>query len=130
MDPDPVPVAGVVAWRERILDGLTALGLTFTADAMQHAEVEANGAELQIRLPSEFKLMTKVEDLQKAIQNQQLGSIRIKLSFGDVQAVARVLPPAVQDASDVTAAALAHPEVQRFRDIFGGEVRAVRDLKE
>jgi hypothetical protein len=31
---------------------------------------------------------------------------------------------------EVTGRALAHPEVQRIREMFGGEVRAVRDLKE
>jgi hypothetical protein len=30
----------------------------------------------------------------------------------------------------VTGRALANPEVQRFREIFGGEVRKVRNLKE
>jgi hypothetical protein len=30
----------------------------------------------------------------------------------------------------VTRRALAHPEVQRFRDLLGGEVRGVRNLKE
>ena len=31
---------------------------------------------------------------------------------------------------EVTERALAHPEVQHFRDLFGGEVRTVRNLKE
>jgi hypothetical protein len=30
---------------------------------------------------------------------------------------------------DAAQRALANPEVQRFREVFGGEVRAVRDLK-
>ena len=29
-----------------------------------------------------------------------------------------------------TSRALANPEVQRFREVFGGEVRKVRNLKE
>ena len=32
--------------------------------------------------------------------------------------------------AEVTERALAHPEVQRFRELFGGEVRTVRNLKE
>jgi hypothetical protein len=31
---------------------------------------------------------------------------------------------------EVTGRALANPEVQRFREVFGGEVRKVRNLKE
>jgi hypothetical protein len=31
---------------------------------------------------------------------------------------------------EVTTRALANPEVQRFREVFGGEIRKVRNLKE
>ncbi len=51
--------------------------------------------------------------------------------FGEVKAAAQPLvqkPAAAED--EVTGRALAHPEVQRFRELFGGEVRAVRNLKE
>ena len=37
--------------------------------------------------------------------------------------------PAVKE-DEVTERALSHPEVQRFRELFGGEVRNVRNLKE
>jgi hypothetical protein len=50
--------------------------------------------------------------------------------FGEVKAPTAPInkPPAPED--EVTGRALAHPEVQRFRELFGGEVRAVRNLKE
>jgi len=38
--------------------------------------------------------------------------------------------PAPKKDDEVTERALAHPEVQRFRELFGGEVRTVRNLKE
>jgi len=51
--------------------------------------------------------------------------------FGEVKAAP---PPVMQKPAaaedEVTGRALAHPEVQRFREVFGGEVRAVRNLKE
>jgi hypothetical protein len=31
---------------------------------------------------------------------------------------------------DATRRALTNPEVQRFREVFGGEIRTVRNLKE
>jgi hypothetical protein len=37
-------------------------------------------------------------------------------------------PAAPED--DVSCRALANPEVRSFRDLFGGEVRTVRNLKE
>ena len=39
-------------------------------------------------------------------------------------------PPAASQADDTTSRALANPEVRRFREVFGGEVRRVRNLKE
>jgi hypothetical protein len=42
-------------------------------------------------------------------------------------AISPALPPTEDDA---TGRALANPEVQRFREVFGGEVRKVRNLKE
>ena len=33
-------------------------------------------------------------------------------------------------AGDAAARALENPEVQRFREVFGGEIRAIRNLKE
>jgi hypothetical protein len=124
-----------IDWRERILEGLAALGLTFTVDAMQHSEVEASGNELTVKLPAEFKLMADPEELQKAVRQQGLGPVRFKLVFGDTNAPVPAAPPQkaaarVQDVDEVTERALAHPEVQRFREIFGGEVRGVRNLKE
>jgi hypothetical protein len=117
-----------IDWREKILEGLTALGLTYTVDAMRHAEVEANGNELTVKLPAEFRLMANPDELQKAVREQGLGPVRFKLVFGDVSAAPA--PAKVQDEDEVTERALAHPEVQRFRQVFGGEVRGVRNLKE
>ena len=46
-------------------------------------------------------------------------------------APASLAAPPKSDAEDeVTGRALANPEVKRFREVFGGEVRKVRNLKE
>ena len=39
-------------------------------------------------------------------------------------------PPKTEAGDDVTDRALSHPEVRHFREVFGGEVRKVRNLKE
>jgi hypothetical protein len=39
-----------------------------------------------------------------------------------------VAPSASEDQA--TSRALAHPEVRRFQEVFGGEIRKVRNLKE
>ncbi len=123
--------ASEIDWREQILEGLTALGLTFTADAIAHAEIEAAGNDLSIRMPPEFKLVASADELQKAVKRQGLGPVRIKLAFGELSS--RPAAPArerVQNEDETAQRALAHPEVQRFRDVFGGEIRGIRNLKE
>jgi hypothetical protein len=75
-------------------------------------------------------LMTKVGELQQAAQKQQLGAVRFKLLFGDVSAPGSAVSPKPQPENQLSERALAHPEIQRFRETFGGEVRAVRNLKE
>ena len=98
-----------IDWRAQLLDGLNALGLTFTADAMSHANVAYAGNELQIQLPTEFKLVANPDELYKALAYQQLGSVKLKLSFGGENASAT--PSAVRPPthSEVTVRALEHP---------------------
>ncbi len=119
-----------VNWRAQILDGLTALGLTFTADAISHGEIEAKGNELTVKLPAEFQLMANPDELQKAIKHQGLGPVRFKFAFGAVAAPIAEIRRQSAPEDEVGPRALAHPEVQRFRELFGGEVRGVRNLKE
>jgi hypothetical protein len=55
----------------------------------------------------------------------------VKFAADDAGEPAAPLTPAAGKSEDeVTARALANPEVQRFREVFGGEVRKVRNLKE
>ena len=65
-----------------------------------------------------------------ALRHLGQAGLRFKIVFGDVKpAPAAVQKPSVQE-DEVMDRALAHPEVQRFRELFGGEVRNVRNLKE
>jgi DNA polymerase-3 subunit gamma/tau len=125
----PPPSPSASSWREQLHTTLMELGMTFTADAIQHSEVvEANG-ELRFTTPSEFKVSMNEGDLNLAVQRIACKPLKIKVTIRDVaaqQPVANQAPP----QNDVTSRALAHPEVQRFRDLFGGEVRTVRNLKE
>ena len=118
-------------WHQQLMQGLSALGLNFAVDAIAHAEVKAQGSELHVKIPDEFKLMANAADLQKALERQKLSPVHIKLSIGPTSALPATQPALVQPPeADVTHIALSHPEVQRFRDLFGGEVRAIRNLKE
>jgi hypothetical protein len=54
--------------------------------------------------------------------------LRVKIATGEAPPPG---PAAAGGSNDeVTGRALANPEVQRFREVLGGEVRKVRNLKE
>jgi DNA polymerase-3 subunit gamma/tau len=131
--PPPATLAapsGDIDWRERLHLALTELNMAFTADAVEHSSFAMAGGELQVTTPLEFKMMMSETDLRKAIQHLGLMAPKIKIGFGDVAAAPQMSakPKAMED--EATRAALANPEIQRFREVFGGEVRNIRNLKE
>ena len=105
-------------------------GLTFSADALAQADVQLLNNELLITASKEFQLDLGRDEILAALKQLGHPAMRFKVVFGAPQsAPAPAAKPAVKE-DEVTGRALAHPEVQRFREMFGGEVRAVRDLKE
>ena len=106
--------------------------MEFTADAIEHSEVtEANG-ELRFTTPREFSIAMKEADLNQAVRQIIGKPLKIKVTIADVAAQNQekvAAAPAAQE-DDLSRRALANPEVQSFRDLFGGEVRTVRNLKE
>jgi DNA polymerase-3 subunit gamma/tau len=134
----PVAAAGPPSpdddWREKLQSAMVQAGLQFSADAMGHASAVLVNNQLTITAPKQFQLDLGREEILTALKQLGHPSLRFNVVFGDVKpgsapAVAKAAPkPAAQD--EVTERALGHPEVQRFRELFGGEVRNVRNLKE
>ena len=134
-EPSPEPMA-VGDWRERLHTALMELGMPFTADAVEHSKVvEANG-ELQFTTSAAYKLALRPDDLTKAVKQISSRPYRIKVTVGDAGpqsaplAAAPAAPAAPATDDEATSRALSNPEVQRFREVFGGEIRKVRNLKE
>jgi DNA polymerase-3 subunit gamma/tau len=134
-EPSPEPMA-VGDWRERLHTALMELGMPFTADAVEHSKVvEANG-ELQFTTSAAYKLALRADDLAKALKQISSRPYRIKVSVGDAGpqsaplTAAPAAPAAPATDDEATSRALSNPEVQRFREVFGGEIRKVRNLKE
>ena len=104
--------------------------MEFTADAIEHSEIiEANG-ELRFTTPKEFSIAMREADINQAVRQIAGKPLKIKITIGDVAEQQRVAAPPAAQADDVSRRALENPEVQHFRDLFGGEVRTVRNLKE
>jgi DNA polymerase-3 subunit gamma/tau len=126
-----------LTWQQKLHAALTQMGMQFTADAIEHSEIVEAGAELQFTTPREFSIAMKPDDLQRALRQIGAKPLKIKITIGGTGSAAApvnsihapaTLPATLED--DLTRRALAHPEVQRFRELLGGEVRAIRNLKE
>jgi DNA polymerase-3 subunit gamma/tau len=129
--PEPAPPPeGASGWREKLHAALAELGMQFTADAVEHAQVTETGNVLEFVVPKDFMLAMRPEDISKAVQKISTRPFQIKVTVGDRAPAVAAAAAAPQHKEDEAAErALANPEVQRFRDVLHGEVRAIRDLK-
>jgi DNA polymerase III subunit gamma/tau len=121
-------------WRAAFHAALMELGLPYTADAVENSHVVESSGELQFTTSNAYKLALREEDLRAALRHiggaQGAKPLRIKVIIGEAAEPAAPLAKPASAEDDVSARALANPEVQRFREVFGGEVRKVRNLKE
>jgi DNA polymerase-3 subunit gamma/tau len=128
--PKAGPPAGGL--QQRLVETLHELGMAFTADAVEHSRLLESGAELQFTAPQQFMLGMRVSDLEKAVKHLNAGKWKIKVVAGDAgpaEPKPQSQPQAAED--EATRRALAHPEVQRFREAFpDAEVRVVRNLRD
>ena len=131
----PAPVSTAVPspdddWRAKLHGAMTETGLTFSADAIAQSEAALVNGELQITAPKQFQLDLGRDEIQTALKHLGFPALRFKVNFGEVKAAAAPVQKPAAKEDEVTERALSHPEVQRFRELFGGEVRTVRNLKE
>jgi DNA polymerase-3 subunit gamma/tau len=118
-------------WKGKIRSALVEMGMPYTADAVEHSEVAESSGELRFVTPKEFRLSMKAADIKKALERLGAGSLKITIKIGDSEAPeAAAARESLQQDDELTSRALEHPEVKRFRETFGGQVRAVRNLKE
>lgn len=139
--PAAVPAAAAPApldpadWRGRIHTALAELGMTFTADAVEHSEVTESGGGLTFVTPKDYMLAMSPADLQKAVEKAAGRAMRVKIAAVDAapapRAIAAPAPRPTAGEGQDAARALDHPEVKRFQETFpASQVRAVRNLKE
>jgi DNA polymerase-3 subunit gamma/tau len=119
----------VIDWRAQLHAALMELQLPFTADAIEHSSVTQTGNVLEFITPKEYSLAMRPEDIAKAVQHVSQRPFKIKITVGETGSAAAPIAAPAPEADEVSKRALDNLEVQRFREVFGGEVRAVRDLK-
>ena len=104
--------------------------MQFTADAVEHSQITETNNELIFVTPEEFKLSLNEKDILKIVQKIAGRPMRIRITLGAPEAAAKVTKVQPQQ-DDVSERALAHPEVQRFQEMFpDAQIRAVRNLKQ
>jgi hypothetical protein len=134
--PAPVakpPVDGDL--RSRLHAALIELGQQFTADAVEHSDVQENGNELVFTTPKMFAPSMKPVYLDGAVKQVFGRPMKLTLKSGEVASTA---VPIAQKAAvtnaveeEATGRAMAHPEIQRFQEMFPeSQIRTVRNLKE
>ncbi len=121
-----------IDWRSRLYGTLMELGLAYTADAIEHSEIACSAGELQISAPKEFAMALTADDINKAVRQINGRPLKIRITIGEAGGAAErpALEKPAQGEDELARRALSNPEVQRFREIFGGEVRTIRNLKE
>jgi DNA polymerase-3 subunit gamma/tau len=135
--PAPTPMNDGDA-RQRLHAWLIEAGMTHLADAVENATIAIAGGELAVSAPKSYGLYFKDKMFEQATREVFGRTLRIKMTVADSAAPqpALVGPRPVQSAAqsaeedETMTRALADPEVQRFREVLGGEVRRVRNLKE
>jgi DNA polymerase-3 subunit gamma/tau len=124
--PPPTPSG---EWSQRLHSALLEAGMQFTADAVEHSQITESNNELQFTTPEEFKLAMNEKDILKIVQKVAGRPVRVKITFGEANAIAA--PKLKAPPDDVSERALSHPEVRRFQEMFpDAQVRVVRNLKE
>jgi DNA polymerase-3 subunit gamma/tau len=121
--------------RDRLHSYLHEKGLTHLADAVENARITVSGADLNVIAPKSYALYFNDRAMADAAREVFGRPLRLKFATDEAGEPAspgpRGAPPAAANIEEeTTARALANPEVQRFREVFGGEIRKVRNLKE
>ncbi len=115
--------------QRRLVDQLREQGDHFTADAVERAEVQLLANELLFRAPQDALYSLESAARRLALLGESVLGRRVLVKVAPATETP-VTPKAAPNGNDVTARAMAHPQVQRFLAAFGGQVREVRDLKE
>ena len=126
------PPASDEEWKQRLHAALMEIGMAFTADGVDHSTVAASDTVLRFTTPEEFRLGMKPDDINQAVRRILGRPMKIEIVSGNAAAPEPSASTIVRKApeSETSARALANPEVKRFQEIFGGQVRTVRNLKE
>lgn len=120
--------------KARLIEALEELRSGMSAHAVEASEIREGQGVIEFIGPRSAKLGLMSKDIDKALEKVFGRPVRAKITINEnaapaAQPPAREHGPAGDD--EAMRRALAHPDVQRFQELFpGSQVREVRDLKE
>jgi DNA polymerase III subunit gamma/tau len=128
-------------WREKLQSAMIKAGLQFSADAMGQSNAALVNNKLVITASKQFQLDLGRSEISAALKLIGHPALRFEIVFGEEKPPAKPASAPLASApgtpssglaakDETTERALGHPEVQRYRELFGGDVRNIRNLKE
>lgn len=138
--PAPAPAVAAEAsanaadLKQRLVEALEELRSGMSAHAVEASEIREGQGVVEFIGPRSAKLGLMSKDIDRALEKVFGRPVRAKITIGEDAAPAAPPPSREQGPAgdeEATRRALAHPDVQRFQELFpGSQVREVRDLKE
>jgi hypothetical protein len=117
--------------RSRIHAALIEAKQTYTADALEHSDLNESAAELVITTPKLYAMNLKNAEFNTIVHRVLGRPVKITIKIGETAREAAPAAATAPQADEVSARALEHPEVKRFQELFpDSQVRTVRNLKD
>jgi len=125
------PDSAAAGLRERLAAALREQKMRFTADALAQCEVIESDNEIRITAPEELRFALAERDITAGLKALGERPRKLKITFSNDAKASGTPQPAGSADDEAMQRALAHPEVQRFREAFpDSAVRVARNLKE
>ena len=126
--PAPNPQSGDL--RSHLHAALIEAKQMHVADALEHSDVAESANEIVFTCPPMYTLYLKQAEFEAAVRRVLGRPVKLTIKTGEAAHVP-VASSAAPKEDQVTARALAHPEVRKFQEMFpDSQVRTVRNLRE
>ncbi|MBN9664125.1 MAG: DNA polymerase III subunit gamma/tau [Acidobacteria bacterium] len=119
--------------KEKLIAALHEMRSAMSVQAVEDSQLIESQGTVEFLAPRSAKLGLMAKDVEKALAQILGRAVRVKITIDETAVVAAPeKKPQTSEAEDeASLRAMAHPDVQRFQEIFpGSQVRGVRDLKE
>lgn len=119
--------------KEKLIATLQEMRSAMSVQAVEDSQLVESQGTVEFLAPRSAKLGLMAKDVEKALAQILGRAVRVKITIDETAVVAAPeKKPQTSEAEDeASQRAMAHPDVQRFQEIFpGSQVRGVRDLKE